>query len=290
MSPKVAVITATKNRKQHLLRCVESVAAQTYTDFEHIIVDDNSIDGTWGLLQQLCLRYKHLRIFQTPKPGRGGARGRNFGVQQTQAELIAYLDDDDGFYNDHLATLIKHFEQHEDCQFAYCAAHKSQDGQHITGTWNTNIWNEDIRAVNLFPLCAVMHTKKVWLAMGGMDESLGVYEDWDLWQRMVHRGYIPCFINYVTSIVDSSLESSIQHSESIEQKQQVGEIIKAKMSLRNTDYHAYLKERIDLGVSPVKIPKKRRAPTHKDVLKEVTKARIQDDNRAWFWRVIRGVI
>lgn len=281
--PRVAVITATRNRKEYLHRCIESVAAQTYRNIEHIIIDDNSTDGTWDFLQRMKGRYRIIPL-QNQKSGRGGARCRNFGIHRTQAELIAYLDDDDIFYTNHISTLAEHFMGHETCQFAYCAAHKTSDGEFITGMWSTNVWDEDIRAVNLFPICAVMHTKKAWSSVGGMDETLGVYEDWDLWQRMVHCGYIPCFINQTTSLVDGSNNSSIHHVESSKRKQEVGKIIKTKIGSTDVYYRSYL-GRCAL-IKGCIVPKKAKAPTHRDTLKKIDKTSV-DLKVAPFWKVIR---
>lgn len=284
--PRVAIVTATKNRKQHLMRCMDSVSAQTYVNIEHIVVDDQSTDDTWEFLQSAKQQNKHLRPFQIKKSGKGGARGRNFGVQQTRADFITYLDDDDVFYKDHISTLVQHVIEHERCDFAYCAAHKSGDGKNITGIWDTDIWSEDIRAVNLFPICAAVHSRKSWLVVGGMDETIGVYEDWDFWQRLIHHGFIPCFINKPTSIVDSSLSKSIQHDEDARRKEKVGEIIKNKMPNRLVDYRSYLKERLKTMKKVVFIPKNSGTPNHRDRFRELRVAKV-DLLRAPFWREIK---
>lgn len=90
-SIKVSVIIPTYNRANCITNAIDSVLAQTYTDYEIIVVDDGSTDKTRELLSQ---RYgKRIRYIYQPHAGPSAAR--NTGIRASQADLIAFLDSDD---------------------------------------------------------------------------------------------------------------------------------------------------------------------------------------------------
>ena len=94
----VSVIIPTHNRRRLLERAISSVRAQTFKDYELIVVDDGSEDSTPDLLRSL--RGQVTALFQ---PNRGVAAARNLGIQGSRGELIAFLDSDDEWLNEKLA-------------------------------------------------------------------------------------------------------------------------------------------------------------------------------------------
>ena len=93
-NPKVSIIVPTCNRASMLVRAVESVLAQTFTDFELIIVDDGSSDDTPQVVASLGdPRIKSLRHSLS----RGPAAARNTGIASARGQYLAFLDDDDEF-------------------------------------------------------------------------------------------------------------------------------------------------------------------------------------------------
>jgi glycosyltransferase involved in cell wall biosynthesis len=91
--PLFSVIIPTHNRLPLLREALDSVWAQTFTDFEVIVVDDGSTDGTWEYLQGLGAR---VRAFRQENAGPGAARNR--GAQQAGGEYIAFFDSDDRWF------------------------------------------------------------------------------------------------------------------------------------------------------------------------------------------------
>lgn len=92
-SPTVSVVVPTFNRRSSLQRLLEGLAAQSYpaAQFEVVVVDDGSTDGTAELLRDLVLPYE-MRVLNQEHGGPGAAR--NLGVAAARGELIAFLDDD----------------------------------------------------------------------------------------------------------------------------------------------------------------------------------------------------
>ncbi len=100
--PKVSVVVATYRREAELQRALESLAAQTYSDFEIVLVDDNDNSEWNGKVQRIlgAFREKHpgtaIRCIVN-RPNLGSARTRNAGIEASEGEYICFLDDDDLF-------------------------------------------------------------------------------------------------------------------------------------------------------------------------------------------------
>lgn len=100
----VTVIIPTHNRKEMLERAIASVQNQTYKDFELIVISDNSTDETNNFLQSL--NYPNFKYFINTT-SKGASAARNIGIQNSSGEYIAFLDDDDEWYDFHLEILVR---------------------------------------------------------------------------------------------------------------------------------------------------------------------------------------
>ena len=100
MTPRVSVVTTVYNGEPYVDRAIPSILAQTFTDFEWILVDDGSEDRTPEILRDLAQRDSRVRVFS---PGRLGiTEAANFGVTQARGEYIARQDFDDRSHPDRL--------------------------------------------------------------------------------------------------------------------------------------------------------------------------------------------
>ena len=102
--PLVSVIIPVFNVRKYLENCVRSVLAQTVTDWELILVDDGSSDGSDALARALA--EKDGRIAFLSRPGGGVGAARNAGIDAAAGEYLAFLDSDDAWEPDHLDTLL----------------------------------------------------------------------------------------------------------------------------------------------------------------------------------------
>jgi len=113
MNPSIAVITPTYNRGGSLGRAIESVLAQGHGDFEYLVVDDGSTDGS----EDLVRGYGDARIRYLKQPERLGANAaRNRGLELATAPLVTFLDSDDFFLPHRLAHSLRRFEIHPHLQ------------------------------------------------------------------------------------------------------------------------------------------------------------------------------
>lgn len=170
---KVSVIIPSYNHRQFLVRCLRSLADQTFTDFETIVVDDGSTDDTDAFLAA------QPGLISIRQPRRGGAAARNAGAARAQGELLFFCDADVVLKKEALAQFVQVLDHHREVDFVYCS---------FRWGWRT------FRALPFDP--ARLRTMNYISTMSmlrrsifpGFDESLKRFQDWDLWLRVVKTG------------------------------------------------------------------------------------------------------
>ena len=100
---KVSVIMPAYNRETYIRESIDSVLAQSFTDFELIVVDDGSTDSTAGIVQS----YTDSRIRLIRQPNRGVSVARNAGLEAVRGQFITFLDSDDLYYPDFLKVAFQ---------------------------------------------------------------------------------------------------------------------------------------------------------------------------------------
>ena len=100
--PKVSIIVPIYNSEAHLSRCIDSILAQTLTDFELILVNDGSQDNSG----KICDNYaqKDSRIIVLHKENGGTSSARNVGLKKSRGEYITFVDSDDTIYPHYLTS------------------------------------------------------------------------------------------------------------------------------------------------------------------------------------------
>lgn len=101
---KISVIVPSYNEKSVLEECIESLGEQTYPDFEIIVVDDGSTDGTLGILENLAKTLPSFKYVHQPHRGAGSAR--NLGAKQAKGEILVFVDADMTFDKSFLESLV----------------------------------------------------------------------------------------------------------------------------------------------------------------------------------------
>lgn len=191
-APAVSVIVPTKDRPAFLARALESLATQTFTDFEVQVVNDGGEDITPVLGP---FRDRGLRITAHRHPvSRGQAASRNTGIAAALGRWIAYLDDDDLYLPQHLQVLVEALER-DGGQVAYTDSERVVE-EEVAGRWEVRsrelamshpFNREHFLRDNLTPVNNVMHARACWEVVGPHDESLPVLEDWEFWIRLSRR-------------------------------------------------------------------------------------------------------
>ena len=183
MLPLISVIIPTFNRWPLVGEAVESVLGQSVSNFELIVVDDGSTDGT---AKELARFGSRLHFFATPRGGVAAAR--NFGVSRARGRYLAFLDSDDLWRPRKLEVQTSFFEQHPEVQVCQTEEIWIRNGIKVNSKFIHQKPSGDIFARSL-ELClvspsAVMMTKELFDRLGGFDETFPVCEDYDLWLRI----------------------------------------------------------------------------------------------------------
>jgi glycosyltransferase involved in cell wall biosynthesis len=103
MSPFFSIIIPVYNKGPHVQRAINSVLAQTYKDFELILINDASTDNSLEEIHKF--NDPRIRLLHRDTPGPGGYAARNLGIKEAHADWIAFLDADDEWFTDHLSKM-----------------------------------------------------------------------------------------------------------------------------------------------------------------------------------------
>jgi len=106
----ISVVVAVRNEAQHIEKCIQSLFSQDHPDFEVIVVDGMSGDGTYQKLQELQKTYPFTLLRNQQ---RNAAAGRNRGIEAARAEVIAFIDGDAAAYPDWLRTIARTLEKYQ---------------------------------------------------------------------------------------------------------------------------------------------------------------------------------
>jgi len=117
LKPLVSIVTPVYNGENTISETIESVLAQTFKDFEMIIVDDISTDNTKKVIEKYAKKDKRINYYSLPKKG-GASAARNYAVSKANGRYIAFLDGDDLWYPEKLEKQIK-FMQDNNYYFTY---------------------------------------------------------------------------------------------------------------------------------------------------------------------------
>ena len=105
---KVSIIVPVYNTRDYIGRLLSSVENQTYGNWELILVDDHSRDGTYALLREFEVRHPdRVEVLRTPKPRSGPSVGRNLGLEVSSGKFVAFIDSDDWWSEDFLEKTVE---------------------------------------------------------------------------------------------------------------------------------------------------------------------------------------
>jgi glycosyltransferase involved in cell wall biosynthesis len=190
--PLVSVIIPTYNRSDTLKTALESVLGQTFRDFEIIVVSDSGSNELEDLITGLNKRGNITYIRHGANRGLGASR--NSGIGASRGKYLAFLDDDDFFFPDHLETLASFLEKTGE-KVAYSDSYRvlqeKVDGKYVEYKRDTPYafeFNYDVILIsNYIPVQCFMLARECIREAGGFDEFLSTHEDWDLWIRISRR-------------------------------------------------------------------------------------------------------
>lgn len=183
-TPLVSVVIPTYNRPELLVLAVQSVLAQTFQNFEIIIVDDGESVET--VVQEI--KDPRITYIKNPK-SLGGAGARNRGASLAHGTLIAFLDDDDLWVPEKLCIQVALLKQHPETGFCFCAV-KNVYSDHEEDT-HVPTGVHDLKQLSLtrfkgFLTSGLVVRKALFECVGGFDASFPSHQEAELMIRLAH--------------------------------------------------------------------------------------------------------
>jgi glycosyltransferase involved in cell wall biosynthesis len=181
--PKVSVIIPCYNQGCWLEEAVDSVLAQTFRDFEIIIVNDGSTDHYTNKLLDV---YNHPSVNIIRTQNQGLAMARNTGIAVAEGEYILPLDADDTIAPSYLELAVEQLNREAGLGIVYCRGKLFGDQQGPITAPEFSQWG---MLVSNLIFCSAMFRKADWKYVGGYNPEM-VYgcEDWDFWLSILELG------------------------------------------------------------------------------------------------------
>lgn len=194
-NPEISVILSTYNRCRQegeceslLKRALDSILNQTFTNFELILIDDCSSDGTKDFCQEIALKDPRVHFFYFHQNSGLPAKRYNFGISVSRGKYLTFMFDDDQWELNALNDLYQGIEKrHKHCGMVYGLAtqYRGSDRENVEILGEKWEWNK-IHSHNFIANNTVIVKRHVIDLVGGYDEDpifLRVC-DWDLWWRI----------------------------------------------------------------------------------------------------------
>ena len=189
--PRVSVLMPAYNSEKYIATAIESILNQTFSDFEFIIINDGSTDNTAKIVRQYARQDPRIKFIDNKK-NRGLIAVLNMGLDLCTGEYIARMDSDDISMPDRCERQLEAYrEQPELSLLSGTIAEFGEDPEHIENYRRLPESHEDIvrfaKKRNPMNHMAVMFRKSNVTAAGSY-QPIGLFEDYDLWVRMLMQG------------------------------------------------------------------------------------------------------
>ncbi len=180
MNIELSIVVPSYNAEDCINRCVDSVLAQSFENFELLVIDDASLDETLSRLR--CYDDIRLRVIPLKENSGSPAVPRNIGIREARGHYIAFLDSDDFWQPNKLLNQIK-FMKDNNCQFS-CTNYivKDSDGAEHVRTVPAQAGLGDLLKLNTVGSSTVMISKKL---ISSFEFRHCRHEDFDMWLRIL---------------------------------------------------------------------------------------------------------
>lgn len=210
--PQVSVIIPLYNKARHIRRALDSICAQTFADFEVVVVDDGSADDGAEIVRDYA--DPRIRLICQDNAGPGAARNR--GIRESAAPYVAFLDADDEWLPELLEVCVNHLQEHVDCAACVVGATDGRTGAPIAIERMTDgVWQLPVEATprqvkmlaNILYCGNILLRRTVLEQQGGFYEGSAYGEDMYLWIKVLlnHKLFMYPQPLFVYHIEDSSL-------------------------------------------------------------------------------------
>lgn len=202
INPKVSVVIPTYNRGKYLGDAVRSVLAQSFIDFEVIVIDDGSTDDTDAVIKEI----HDNRLIYERQANRGRSNARNHALRIARGAYITFLDSDDLYLPDKLQLQVSYLDNHPSVGMIYTSALCINDlGVALSHSYEATVSGHIYNEIAFFTpvtitLPTVMVRREVFDRVGGFDEQMHRFEDTDMWRRIAKYYWIEAIPEYTCAL------------------------------------------------------------------------------------------
>lgn len=210
---KVSVVVPTYERPQFLDRLLQSIQQQTYREFEVIVVDDCSDQKKTyrNLIEQYQTVFPSLTYLRNEKNS-GAPYTRNRGISIAKGDLIALVDDDDEWLPEKLRKQVEVFEKSPDTLGLVYTWAKAMDNDKVFLEYTSEYAGCPLSELLLdcfIPSPSVMVSKKAIFDAALFDTTMPSCQDWDMWTRILAKGYTCDVVKSFETIYHKHQEETI---------------------------------------------------------------------------------
>lgn len=184
----VSIILTTYNRAKLLPRAIESVLTQSDKDFELIIVDDASTDGTQKVIGKYAKKDSRIVPLYLQENHGSDSYPKNIAIKMAKGDYICFLDDDDMYRIDAVKILRKYLENSGADAVYGDYLNNTLEGKKEIG-WSMDFNPGMLAKMNFISMGVIMLKRSAVMEVGGFDETIPKFKDWNLWLRMQKRGF-----------------------------------------------------------------------------------------------------
>jgi glycosyltransferase involved in cell wall biosynthesis len=208
--PEVSIITSTYRRTYELERAIKSVQAQTFKDWEHIVVYDGPADQA---TKEMVAKYPHVKLIETEKNHGNHTKPKNVGILASKGKYICYLDDDCEYLPNFIDVLKLELELGGyDVVYGDERIFKTEEDRVGEEAISMEFNGQFLLNRSFIDTNVAFHTREAVFSIGGWDETLPRFADWNLFVRMAKSGkkfkHIPIFVTRYYVSEDNSAKKT----------------------------------------------------------------------------------
>ncbi|MEU5101808.1 glycosyltransferase family A protein [Streptomyces sp. NPDC021354] len=187
--PVVSVVIPCHDYARYLPQAVASVLAQTYADWELVVVDDGSRDDTAAVARSLIADHPGRRIRLLEQANAGVSAARNAGIAATTGRYVLPLDADDVLAPTMLEQTVAVLERRPDIAIVSTDVSVFTDDDLPAQVLELPAYDRDLLLRRLIMFYCSLYRREVWQTVGGYAEDMRAGEDWDFWIACAEHGF-----------------------------------------------------------------------------------------------------
>lgn len=250
-TPRVSVVMPVYNTERFVAEAVESILAQSYADFEFIIIDDGSTDGSLAVLKKYEARDPRIRLVS--RPNTGNVVAANEGVDLSRGEFMARLDADDRVMPELLERQVARFDAEPGLVLLGANAQVMDESGVVFGDFAVPETHEAIERSHLQGDMAIHHPGAMMRveqvrAVGKYRPQFKICEDYDLWLRLGEVGRVanlPDVMMHKRMLPGSAIVSGIAERDATVERALDGALSRRGLPARAVPVRSLIRSRAD---------------------------------------------